>query len=142
VVVAAAADAATATAGAATDPVRLKDIGERQQQILRQLASRISNKLEAEFVEPPAADSPNIGIALQERGQKGTLEISQALLARAHAEPIALETIRVRIKATRDRMMFKPPPRPLPKNITPAADPGFGRSGFGRGGGGPGRGRR
>lgn len=122
--------------------MRLKDIGERHQQLLRQLAARISNRLEAEFTEPPGADSPNIGIALLERGQRGTLEIPQELLARAQAEPAALETIRVRIKATRDRMLFKPPPRPLPKNITPAADPGFGRTGFGRGGGGPGRGRR
>jgi hypothetical protein len=121
--------------------VRLKDIGERQHQLLRQLAARISNKLEAEFTEPPAADSPNIGISLLERGQRGTLEISQALLARAQAEPTAFENIRVRMKTTRDRMLFRPPPRPLPKNITPAADPGFGRTGFGRGGG-PGRGRR
>jgi hypothetical protein len=120
--------------------VRLKDVGERHHQLLRQLAARISNHLEAEFTEPSAPDGPNIGIALQERGQQSALEVPQALLARAHAEPTALETLRVRIKAARDRMLFRPPPRPLPKHVTPAADPGFGRTGFGRGA--PGRGRR
>jgi hypothetical protein len=120
--------------------VRLRQIGEREQQLLRQLAGRISNRLEAEFVEA-GPDSPNIGILLQERGRRATLEIAENLLERAVDEPTVVEAIRVRIKAVRDRMLFKPPPRPLPKNITAAADPGYLRD-AGRGRGGPGRGRR
>jgi hypothetical protein len=122
--------------------VRLKQIGDREQLLLRQLAGRISNKLEAEFVNPTGSDSPNIGLLLQERGHTASMEIPHALLAQADGDPSVVEVIRVRIKATRDRMLFRPPPRPLPKNIAPAADPGFSRGGFGRGGGGPGRGRR
>jgi hypothetical protein len=133
---------ASAAAAAIADPVRLRDIGERQQQVLRQLAGRISNRLELEITEGAAGEGPNVGLSLQERGQRAMMEVPHALLLRAPAEPAALEALRVRIKATRDRMLFRPPPRPLPKNITPAADPGFGRGGFGRGGGGPGRGRR
>src|SRR5438477_384278 len=41
-------------------------------------------------------------------------------------------------KATRDRMLFRAPPPPLPKNIAAAGDPAFFRSR----GPGPGRGRR
>jgi hypothetical protein len=121
--------------------VRLRQIGDRQQKLLHQLASRISNRLEAEFTELPGPDGPNIGVALQERGHRANVEISEALLMRADADTTALEAIRIRMKAARDRMLFRPPPRPLPKNITAAADPGFSRD-SGRGRGGPGRGRR
>src|SRR5438094_580529 len=50
----------------------------------------------------------------------------------------AREALRQRIKATRDRMLFRAPPPPLPKNIAAAGDPAFFRSR----GPGPGRGRR
>jgi hypothetical protein len=121
--------------------VRLRDIGDTQQRLLRQLAGRISTRLDAEFTECAAGETPTIGVALRERGQSALMEIPEALLLRADAEPVAREELRVRIKATRDRMLFRPPPPPLPKNIAAAADPAFFRGGFGRGPG-PGRGRR
>jgi hypothetical protein len=120
--------------------VRQRDIGEAELRLLSELAGRISNRLEATFVPDRPGDA--IAIALSERGHTVSMEIPAALLARAHEEPAAREALRVRIKARRDRMMFRPPPRPLPKNITSAADPAFmSRGGFGRPGGG-GRGRR
>src|SRR5438034_564816 len=53
-------------------------------------------------------------------------------------EAEAREAVRQRIKSTRDRMLFRPPPTRLPKNIAAAGEPAFFR---GRGPG-PGRGRR
>src|SRR5207244_3545505 len=85
----------------------------------------MSSGREAEFTEPAGADSPNIGIALSERGRSGTLEVPAALLLRADAEADAREALRQRIKATRDRMLFRAPPPPLPKNIAAAGDPAF-----------------
>src|SRR5439155_378829 len=65
----------------------------------------------------------------------GFVEMSSASEAeRADAR----EALRQRIKATRDRMLFRTPPPPLPKNIAAAGDPAFFRSR----GPGPGRGRR
>jgi len=119
--------------------VRLREIGDLQQRLLRELAGKISMRLDAEFTEPAGSDSQNIGITLSERGQSGALEVPAALLIRADDEPVAREELRVRIKAARDRMLFRRPPPPLPKNIAPAGDPAFFRS---RGPGGPGRGRR
>ena len=138
----AASVAAAAVAGAERRPVRLRDIGDPQQRLLRELAGRISNRLDAEFTEPVGAESRNIGVTLRERGHSAVLEISEALLMSADAEPSAREALRVRLKATRDRMLFRPPPTPLPKKITAAADPAAFRGGFGFGRGGPGRGRR
>jgi hypothetical protein len=120
--------------------VRLRDIGDPQRRLLREVAGRISQRLDAEFVEPPGAESANIGVTLRERGQSVLMEIPEALLARAQEEPTAREAFRVRIKATRDRMLFRPPPPPLPKNIAAAGDPAVLRGGP-RGFGG-GRGRR
>jgi len=118
--------------------VRLREIGDAQQRLLRELTQRISTRLDAEFTEPVGADSPNIGITLSERGRNGALEVPAALLLRADAEADAREALRQRIKATRDRMLFRAPPPPLPKNIAAAGDPAFFRSR----GPGPGRGRR
>jgi len=143
VVVAAAGGHAAASAAAAAiaerRPVRLREIGNPQQRLLRELAQRISNRLDAEFTEAPGSDSPNIGVALSERGRTVALEVPGALLLRADNENDAREALRQRIKAARDRMLFRAPPPPLPKNIAPAGDPAFFRS---RGPGGPGRGRR
>jgi len=134
------AASAAAAAAAGTEPrlVRLREIGDAQQRLLRELTQRISTRLDAEFTEPVGADSPNIGIALNERGRSGALEVPAALLLRADAEADAREALRQRIKATRDRMLFRAPPPPLPKNIAAAGDPAFFRSR----GPGPGRGRR
>ncbi|TMA99863.1 MAG: hypothetical protein E6J57_08775 [Deltaproteobacteria bacterium] len=118
--------------------MRLREIGDAQQRLLRELTQRISTRLDAEFTEPVGADSPNIGITLSERGRNGALEVPAALLLRADAEADAREALRQRIKATRDRMLFRAPPPPLPKNIAAAGDPAFFRSR----GPGPGRGRR
>src|SRR5438034_1122095 len=92
----------------------------------------------AVITEAVGADSQNIGIALSERGRSGALEVPAVLLLRADAEADAREALRQRIKATRDRMLFRAPPPPLPKNIAAAGDPAFFRSR----GPGPGRGRR
>ena len=124
--------------------MRQRDVGEAEHRLLSDLAGRISNRLEATFVLDRPADGTAVAIALTERGHSVSMEIPAALLARAQEEPTAREALRVRIKARRDRMMFRPPPRPLPKNIASAADPAFmSRGGFGRPGGGGGfRGRR
>jgi hypothetical protein len=109
--------------------VRLKDITESHQRLLRDVTTRISSGLESEFSELAGPDGPNVGVTLRERRRQVLMEI-----------PAAREAIRVRIKARRDRMLFQAPPRPLPKRIAAALTPGS-PLGFGRGGGGP-RGRR
>jgi hypothetical protein len=120
-------------------PVRLKDLGESHRGLLRDLTSRISNGLEAEFSELPDADGPSVGILLRERRREVLVEIPAALLIEAVSDLTAREAIRVRIKTRRDRMLFKAPPSPLPKHIV--STPGLMPFGFGRGGGPP-RGRR
>ena len=120
--------------------MRQRELGEAEHRLLNGLAGRISNRLVATFAADRLGDGTAIGVELSERGRSASMEISAALLARAHEEPAALEELRVRLKSTRDRMLFRPPPRPLPKNIASAADPAFfNRGGFGRQGG---RGRR
>jgi hypothetical protein len=122
--------------------VRQKDLGEAEHRLLSSLAGRISNRLEATFIVDRPGDGTVIGVELSERGKSASMEITAALLALAQDEPTAREELRVRLKSTRDRMLFRPPPRRLPKNIASAADPAFfNRGGFGRQGGG-GRGRR
>lgn len=117
--------------------MRLQDAAAIHGRLLRKLAGQISNRLETEFRELPGADGPRLGIALVERGRTVVIEIPEALLASAGSDPAAREAIRVRIKARRDRMLFRPPPVPLPKHIPAALDPAgprFGsRFGFGRG---------
>ena len=117
--------------------MRLREITPAHQRTLRELSARISKGLEAEFSELPI-EGPNVGVRLQERGRKATMEIPGLLLQQAEDDASARETIRVRIKATRDRMLFKPPPMPLPKKITAAPDPSSTRFGMGFGGGGGG----
>ncbi len=147
VVVVAIAVAVATPAAATTDGarVRLKEIAVAQQRLLHELTGRISNRLESEFRDLPGADGPNIGIALHERGRKVVMEIPGGLLLQAAGDATVREALRVRIKARRDRMLFRPPPSPLPKRIASAPDPAAGRFGFGFGGGqnrGRGRGRR
>jgi hypothetical protein len=117
--------------------MRLREITPAHQRTLRELSARISKGLEAEFSELPV-EGPNVGVRLQERGKKATMEIPGLLLQQAEDDAAARETIRVRIKATRDRMLFRPPPMPLPKKITAAPDPSSTRFGMGFGGGGGG----
>ena len=120
--------------------MRQRELGEAEHRLLRELAGRISNRLEATFSERPGSDGTTVLIELSERGKTATMEMQTALLGRAQEDPASKEEMRVRIKSTRDRMLFRPPPRPLPKNITSAADPALlSRGGFGRQSG---RGRR
>lgn len=119
--------------------MRLREIGAPQHRLLKELSGQISNRLEVEFRELPDGDGPSIGVELQERGHRVVMELPVALLLRAEADQSAREAIRVRIKSRRDRMLFRPPPEPLPKRIAALADPGGFRFGPGRG---PSRGRR
>lgn len=122
--------------------MHLRDITPSQRQLLEELTKKISRKLDAIFTELADADGPSIGVQLRERGQVVVAEVPGDLLIQATSDPTARETLRVRLKTRRDRMLFKPPPAALSKRITPAADPGSFRSGGGGGGGGRGRGRR
>jgi hypothetical protein len=117
-------------------PVRLKEITASHNRLLRDLTGRISNLLETEFSELPGADGPNVGITLRERRRHVVMEVPAALLLQAADDLSAREALRVRIKARRDRMLFKAPPSPLPKHIATAPAPGSMHFGFGRGGGG------
>ena len=120
--------------------MRLREVTGAQQRLLQDLSGRISNRLELEFSELGDGEGPNIGISLREQGRRVVIEIPTSLLAEAAADAMALETLRVRIKGRRDRMLFRAPPSPLPKKVVAAPAPGPDRPGFGRGG--PGRGRR
>ena len=84
-------------------------------------------------------NGPHIGIELRERGHTVLAEVSGEALQEATRDTLAREALRVRLKARRDRMLFKPRPAAISKHITPVSDPGFSRFG---GGGGRGRGRR
>ncbi|HZP42030.1 MAG TPA: hypothetical protein VFD84_11045 [Candidatus Binatia bacterium] len=122
--------------------MRLRDISPSQHRLLRDVTSQISNKLETEFSELPGVEGPSVGIVLHERHRHVLIEIPADLLMRAAGDLTAREAIRVHIKGRRDRMLFRAPPKPLPKHIAAAATPGSMHSGFGyRRGGGP-RGRR
>jgi hypothetical protein len=121
--------------------MRLREITPGHQRTLREVSLRISKGLETEFAEL-ATEGPNVGIRLQERGKKATMEIPGLLLQEAADDATARETMRVRIKATRDRMLFRPPPTPLPKKILATPDPSSTRFGFGGPGGGNRRGGR
>jgi hypothetical protein len=116
--------------------VRLDGITASQRLMLAQLTGRISNRLEAEFVTVSEPGGANIGVALEERGKTGRLEIPFTLLQEAESDLPSRDAIRVRIKAARDRMLFRPPPSRPRVDIAPLADPSsWNRGGFGRGGG-------
>ena len=113
--------------------MRLNEISASQRRLLSDVASRISDRLEAHFVELPASNEAHIGVALHEADRKVVIEIPLAVLQQATEDPNGREILRTRIKARRDRMMFRTPPRALPKDIAPLFNPGPGRAGF-RGG--------
>jgi hypothetical protein len=70
----------------------------------------------------------------------GRLDVPYAMLEQAEADPTARDALRVRIKAARDRMLFRPPPARPRTDIAPLGDPAvWNRGNFGRG---DGRGRR
>ena len=113
--------------------MRLNEISSTQRRLLSELANGISGRLEAHFVELPGSDDARIGVALHERDRKVVIEVPLAILLQATQDANGREIFRTRIKARRDRMMFRTPPRALPKDIAPLFSPGPPRGGF-RGG--------
>jgi hypothetical protein len=112
--------------------MRLREISPVQHRLLEQLASGISTRLEAQFVELADRDDAHIGVMLKESSRQVVIELPVAML---QAEDLAgREQLRTRMKARRDRMMFKTPPAPLPKNVAPLFHPGPPRGGGFRGG--------
>ena len=95
--------------------MRLTAITALRRRLLTALTGRISTRLTAEFETRSRPESPNVGVTLAERGKRGRLEIPYALLQEAESDLIARDALRVRIKAARDRMLFRPPPRTAAK---------------------------
>ena len=118
--------------------MRLTAITALRRRLLTALTGRISTRLVAEFETLSRPESPNVGVTLAERGKSGRLEIPYALLHEAESDLMARDALRVRIKAARDRMLFRPPPSRPRTDIAPLGDPAFwqrGGSGRGRGSG-------
>lgn len=113
--------------------MRLRDVSPTHHRLLADLASGISGRLEARFVELPDVGEARIGVALREGPRSVVIELPVALLAQAIDDPSGREILRTRVKGRRDRMMFTSPPSPLPKKIAPLFNPGPPRDGF-RGG--------
>jgi hypothetical protein len=66
--------------------------------------------------------------------KNGRLEIPYALLQEAESDRTARDALRGRIKAARDRMLFRPPPARPRADIAPLSDPAmWNRGNFGRG---------
>ncbi len=121
--------------------MRLRDVTTAQRTLLAAVSTRISRRLEATFAEPAEIDGPNAAIHLRERGRRLVVEIPETMLIEATVDTAAREAFRVRLKARRDRMLFREPGPSLPKKIEPAHEPGLGRGGAGPGRFSP-RGRR
>ena len=120
--------------------MHLNAITAAQRRLLTALTGGISTRLAAEFETLSRPESPNVGVTLAERGTRGRLEIPYALLAEAESDLMARDALRVRIKAARDRMLFRSLPAPPRTDVAPLGDPAkWHRGSFGPGGG---RGRR
>jgi hypothetical protein len=115
--------------------MRLSEISHAQRRLLNDLASRISDRLEAHFVELPGTDDARIGVALSEGDRNVVIEVPLAILVQATADVAGREVLRTRMKGRRDRMMFRAPPQALPKDIAPMFNPGPPRGGGGFRGG-------
>ena len=113
--------------------MRLNELTASHRRLLSDVVPHISSRLEAHFVELPDADQAHIGIALHEGARAVTIEMPLAVLIEALESATGREILRTRIKARRDRMMFKTPARALPKDIAPLLHPGPPRNQF-RGG--------
>lgn len=112
--------------------MRLRDVTPAHHRLLADLASGISGRLEAQFVELPAPDQARIGVTLREGRRSVVIELPIALLTQAIEDPSGREVFRTRLKSRRDRMMFTSPPPPLPKKIAPLFNPGPPRDRGGR----------
>jgi hypothetical protein len=110
--------------------MRLRDLSPTHHRLLAHLASGISARLEAHFVELPKVDDAHVGVALREGSRNVVIELPVSLLAQAEEDPGGREVLRTRMKARRDRMMFQTPPAPLPKKIAPLFNSGPPRGGF------------
>ena len=120
--------------------MHLDAIAAAQRRLRAELTGRISTWLAAACEKQLRPESLNVGVTLQERGKHGRLDIPHALLQEAESDRTARDALRVRIKAARDRMLFRPPPARPRADIAPPSDPAmWNRGNFGRGGG---RGRR
>jgi hypothetical protein len=119
--------------------VARRQVSAAQHRLLAQVVGRISGRLEIVVDEGGEADKPNIGVSLRERGHSVSMEVPYALIDQAESDPMAREALRVRLKGRRDRMLFRPPPVPLPKNIVQSRESFMPRH---MGGGGGPRGRR
>ena len=95
--------------------MRFDAITVAQQRLLIELTGRISTRLATEFEKRTGPEGPNVGVTLAERGKRGRLEVPYTLLQEAESDLIARDALRVRIKAARDRMLFRPPPRTAAK---------------------------
>lgn len=118
--------------------MRLREIVDDQRRLLQELTARISSRLETTFTDVAVAE-PNIGIVLHERGHRAVMELPGELLLQAPDDAAIRESIRVRIKAARDRMLFRPPPVSPSRRLEHAPDLQPYRTGYGRPSG---RGRR
>lgn len=107
----------------------MSSISPGHRKLLGEVASRISGRLRASFVDLPSDDDTRVGIELDEGGRKVVIELPLALVLDAAANASGRELLRTRIKARRDRMMFKVPPPALPKTIAPLMTVGASRSG-------------
>jgi hypothetical protein len=120
--------------------MRLDPITPAQRRLLTALTGRISTRLATGFEKRSGPEGPNVGVTLAERGKRSRVEVPYALLQEAESDLIARDALRVRIKAARDRMLFRPPPARPRTDIAPLGDPAvWNRGNFGRG---DGRGRR
>lgn len=111
--------------------MRLRDVTTAQRALLAAVSQRISRRLEATFTDPADLDGAYAAIHLRERGRRLVMEVPETLLIEATSDTVARESFRVRVKARRDRMLFREPPARLPKSIEPAQDPAFFRGGAG-----------
>lgn len=105
--------------------MRLRDVTTAQRALLASVSQRISRRLEATFTDPAEIDGPNAAIQLRERGRGLVMEVPETLLIDATNDVAAREAFRVRVKARRDRMLFREPPARLPRKIERAEQPGF-----------------
>ena len=118
--------------------MRLDAITAAQRRLLAELTGRISTWLAAACEKRIRPESLNVGVTLQERGTHGRLEIPHALLQEAESDRTARDALRVRIKAARDRMLFRPPPARPRADIAPLAIRRCGTAGTSGGGAGAG----
>lgn len=109
--------------------MRLRDVTGAQRALLEGVCGQISRRLEAHFTDATELDGPNAAIQLRERGRSLAIEVPESLLIEATTDATAREAFRVRIKARRDRMMYRQQPARLPKKIAPAHDPIMNRGG-------------